>query len=362
MATWEVTRETITVHPHPNADRLELAQVGLFNVVVGKDQFKSGESVIYIPEYSVLPQELIVALGLEGKLAGSNADRIKPVRLRGELSQGVVAPLTVLPAGTPEQQNYADVLGITKWEPEIPSTMSGEVEGNYNLVKWADVENLKKFPDMFTAGEPTVYTEKIHGSCDLTTIVRPGTPDQEILVSSKGLGEQKLVLKEDERNIYWQSLRSNPIEQFAQYVATKLGTEGTVERVGVFGETFGSKVQDLHYGYTAGKLGYRVFDATIEVMTEQGTVERWLTPAELKDASEATGLAMVPVLYEGPFDMALAASLASGKEQVSGQELHIREGIVVRPAERGVGYDAGTRMGKFVSESYLLRKGGSEFS
>lgn len=40
-----------------------------------------------------------------------------------------------------------------------------------------------------------------------------------------------------------------------------------------------------------------------------------------------------PVLFEGPFDEAALRPLARGKEQVSGRELHIREGIVVTPRQ-----------------------------
>lgn len=105
MATFEVTKEVITVLPHPNADALELARVGLYNAVVAKGAYQTGDTVLYIPEYAVLPGHIISALGLEGKLAGSNHDRVKPVRLRGELSQGIVASLDLIPAGTPDTRD-----------------------------------------------------------------------------------------------------------------------------------------------------------------------------------------------------------------------------------------------------------------
>ncbi|MFD0850638.1 RNA ligase (ATP), partial [Actinomadura adrarensis] len=90
MSTLRVTAERLTIHPHGNADALELAQVGLYRAVVGKGQFQSGDWALYIPEGSVLPDELIAELGLDGKLAGSKKNRVKAVRLRGELSQGIV--------------------------------------------------------------------------------------------------------------------------------------------------------------------------------------------------------------------------------------------------------------------------------
>jgi RNA ligase (TIGR02306 family) len=90
MSTLRVTAEVLTVHEHPNADALELAQVGLYRAVVAKGAYRTGDAAVYIPEQSVLPADLIEELGLTGRLAGSNADRVRAVRLRGELSQGIV--------------------------------------------------------------------------------------------------------------------------------------------------------------------------------------------------------------------------------------------------------------------------------
>ena len=72
MSTLRVTAEVLTVHEHPNADALELAQVGLYRAVVAKGAYRTGDAAVYIPEQSVLPAELIEELGLTGRLAGSS--------------------------------------------------------------------------------------------------------------------------------------------------------------------------------------------------------------------------------------------------------------------------------------------------
>lgn len=360
MSTFNVTIETIKVLPHPNADRLALAQVGLYNIVVGKDTWKTGDKVLYIPEYAVLPENLITFLELEGRLAGSKKNRVKPLRLRGELSQGLVAPLSLLGDGVIERigedGDFASELGIEKWVPEIPTSMSGDVEGNYALIPWVDIENLKKFPDMFTDGEQVIVDEKIHGTATLVSVLNPLADKPEVLVSSKGLGEKKLVLKPSESVLYWRTVNTFPILTLAKVIAESIPT---VVGVGIFGETYGSKVQDLHYGFTAGNIGYSVFDIFIEEVTEDaGSTGRWLTPTEVKEYADKSGTPLVPRLYEGPFSLEKIIELASGKEQVSGSELHIREGVVVRPVNRGVNYDAGKgKIGKFVSEDYLTRGG-----
>jgi RNA ligase (TIGR02306 family) len=112
MSTFKVTAEKLVIHPHPNADALELAQVGLYRAVVPKGQYKTGDVAIYIPEQAVLPDELIEEIGLTGRLAGKDKNRVKAVRLRGELSQGIVCrPKAVEDAGFWPSDDYAELLG-----------------------------------------------------------------------------------------------------------------------------------------------------------------------------------------------------------------------------------------------------------
>jgi len=90
MSSFQVTVEKLVILPHPNADALELAQVSGYRAVVAKGRYVTGDLACYIPEQAVLPPDLIAELGLEGKLAGPAKNRVKAVRLRGELSQGIV--------------------------------------------------------------------------------------------------------------------------------------------------------------------------------------------------------------------------------------------------------------------------------
>lgn len=177
MSTLRVTVERLTIHEHPNADALELAQVGLYRAVVAKGAYKTGDYALYIPEQAVLPADLIEELGLTGRLAGKEKDRVKAIRLRGELSQGIVCRPVALAdlwadsaaVGLAEtelagnQRDFADELGITKWVPPIPVGMSGQVEPAPNLLRWIEIENIKRYPDIFEPGEPVIATEKIHG-------------------------------------------------------------------------------------------------------------------------------------------------------------------------------------------------------
>lgn len=354
MSTLRVTAEVLTVHEHPNADALELAQVGLYRAVVAKGEYRTGDTAVYIPEQSVLPATLIEELGLTGRLAGSNADRVKAVRLRGELSQGIVCrPKALadvdLARAALDGTDFADLLGIVKWVPPIPPTMNGDVESAPDLLPWVDIENIQRFPGIFEPGEAVVLTEKLHGSACLLTYF---AEDGRVQVSSKGFGAKSLALKEDPRNLYWRAVLGHGVPETAARLAERLGAR----RVGIFGEVFGAGVQDLSYGADGRRstLGYAVFDVSAEI---DGTV-RWLDAAELLDGE----LPLVPRLYEGPYDIEQVLEVASGRETVSGRELHLREGVVIRPAvERYSPVTGGRAIAKAVSPAYLTRKGGTEY-
>ncbi|MEV6398788.1 RNA ligase (ATP) [Streptomyces sp. NPDC051907] len=355
MSTLRVTAEQLTIHAHPNADVLELAQVGLYRAVVAKGAYRSGDVALYIPEQSVLPAELVEELGLTGRLSGKASNRVKAVRLRGELSQGLVCrPKALadvdLAQAAADGTDFAELLAITKWSPPIPPTMSGDVEAAPDLLPWVDIENIQRYPTIFEPGEPVVLTEKLHGSaCLLTYSVADGGRVQ---VSSKGFGSKGLALQEDPRNLYWRAIHGHGVGEVAARLAEKLGAR----RVGVFGEVFGAGVQDLGYGANARSedLGYAVFDVSAEI---DGEV-RWLDAAELLEGE----LPLAPRLYEGPYDIDKVLELATGRETVSGRELHLREGVVIRSTtERYSPVVGGRAIAKAVSPAYLTRKGGTEY-
>ncbi|MDQ0829987.1 MULTISPECIES: RNA ligase (ATP) [Streptomyces] len=354
MSTLRVTAEVLTVHEHPDADALELAQVGLYRAVVAKGAYRTGEAALYIPEQSVLPLELVEELGLTGRLAGSRSDRVKAVRLRGELSQGIVCrPKALadvdLARAAADGVDFAERLGIVKWVPPIPPTMNGDVEAAPELLPWVDIENIQRYPGIFEPGEQVVLTEKLHGSACLLTYV---ADEERVFVSSKGFGAKSLALAEDPRNLYWRAVRGHGVPEAAARLAERLGAR----RVGIFGEVYGAGVQDLTYGADGRRetLGYAVFDVSAEI---DGTI-RWLDAEQLLSGE----LPLVPRLFEGPYDSARVLEIASGRETVSGRGLHLREGVVIRPAvERYSPVTGGRAIAKAVSGAYLTRKGGTEY-
>ena len=121
----------------------------------------------------------------------------------------------------------------------------------------------------------------------------------------------------------------------------------------VLGETFGPGVQDLHYGST---VRFRIFAACTGYRGDH----RFFGADELRSLAADLGAEMVPVLYRGPFSWEALEEHTSGKTAMDAR--NIREGLVVTPVVERDDMRLGRVALKSVSEAYLLRKGGTEFS
>lgn len=347
MSSFGALARRITVLDHENADALELAKVDDYLAVVKKGEFVTGDLVIYIQEGSIVPDDIIEEMGLTGRLAGGTfeadgrskkANRVKAVRLRGALSQGLVYAPNGRLGELAEGVDYAEQLGITKYQPPIPTEMAGAVEHKSGLLTYTDLENVKRFPDALIDGEEVIATEKLHGTNTVLALI-----GDELVVSSKGLSKQQLGLVETDANVYWRMARQYGVEAKLREIAAKLG----VDSVHLYGETLG--VQDLMYGLTRGQLDFRAFDlrAGREFVDYDVLVEL------MADAD----IPLVPLLYRGPYDRDTLEQVATGKEQYTGTEAHIREGVVVRPVVERYDNELGRVAVKVISPDYLLRKG-----
>jgi RNA ligase (TIGR02306 family) len=357
MATFEVKVYQLRIEEHPNADTLELAVVGDYRSCVRKGQFKTGDLGVYIPEGAVLPERLIEQLGLVGKLAGPDHNRVKAIKLRGILSQGLICPMEILEAMNPlrkwNQTVGVDVAGwleVTKYEPPIPTHMNGEVWNAWGHTLKYDIENIKKFPDVLQEDEWLFITEKLHGTW--TCFGYDPTAECKTIVTSKGLSGQGLAFKlneANENNLYIRSLASTVIDgKTALDRLREVFVPGL--KVYILGETFGKGVQDLDYGLT--KPAFRAFDIWIEDALGVG---RYLNPNEFTGACRTAQIETVPVLWRGEATRAQIEEFTNGKDNITGG--HIREGVVIRPLEERRDDTLGRVILKSVSEAYLLRKG-----
>lgn len=376
MATFEVPVKRIkAIEPHPDADKIEIAVIDGYRSIIKKNQYKQGDLVAYIPEGAVLPVDLLKELGFwneekgKGTLNGPEGDRVKAVKLRQQLSQGICYDITYIPAHVVEGDNVAEVLGITKYEPPIPVAMSGEVFSMFpNPLPKFDVENIKSYPDMYV-GKTVTVMEKLHGTfCGVAFLPEyMSHPEafgekKNILIYSKGLGGKGLFFKNNETNagnLYVRVVSPLIPEIERHFNAIRklndLTEEGERQFTGfLFGEIVGKGVQDLHY---VDKPELFLF-ATGYVYQNYPFYSDY--PA-IEFTAKEIGCGCVPALaVDTVFHPALIEEFTQGETNLGAN--HMREGVVFWCHECDSYEDEPLPMLKSVSEAYLLRKNGTEFN
>ena len=381
MSDFQVlVREVNEVVDHPNADRLSLVKVLGYDCISAKNEdgshrFSVGEPVIYIPEAAILPIPLLKERGFwndekdEGMLAGKGGTRVKAIRLRKVISQGLVFKtetstdddgntLITIRNGDDILENVkvgddvADFLGIEKYVPHVPSSLAGEVASAHEFALNFDIENEQNHPD-FLADDEVVATEKLHGTC-ARIAYRVGVEHEELFgqdgnvaIASKGMGAKGLVFKNNEvnqSNLYVKTFLAMGLVDKIEELGSELNMS-----VDLFGEIFGRGVQDLGYGLQTPE--FRAFDIAIDGV---------FLPEEEKVAMFVRlGVERVPVLYRGPWDRDKLNEVRDGKTMFGG--VNVREGIVVTaigPQEKRE--YVGNRLRPFVkmiNPDYLTRKG-----
>lgn len=385
----------LVIEPHPNADAIEICRIGDYQSIVKKGQFKSGDLGVYIPEQAVLPVELLKEMGFwdevrgKGMLHGGAGNRVKAIKLRGVLSQGLIYPVReggvlTRPAlssdrdgfienedGTisfaiVESEDVSEILGIVKYESAIPSHMRGRIIGaDYENTHAYDFDNIKKLTNLFEDGEPVIITEKIHGTF-LQVGVLPTSRSNEkyyeerVLISSKGMGAKGFVLDHnDETNIYAQAAKKHGL---LDAVLKHLGplADATDKPVFLCGEVFGKTgsgagVQDLIY--TGETLDFRAFDIAVGNRGNESYFD-WFS---FYDACAKMNVRTAPVLHNGPYSKSVVLELTDGHTTLcnSGQ---IREGVVVKSSKEDRHPHYGRKIAKSISEAYLMRKNGTELN
>lgn len=405
MSEFQVTVERVrSIEPIEGADRIELAVIGEYRSIVAKGSFAPGDLAVYLPEASVLPEWLIVKLNLVGKLSGGQKNRIKAIKLKGCLSQGILLALDTVvvddagdpflgtiwapeqaPVGVAEGDDVAEFLGVKKYDPAEAMDPAqrkkfyGHCVNIFGKTVKYDLENWKKHPRIFAEGDDVVITEKLHGTmCCFAYYPGLDHPDlpHDTFVYSKGLGAGGNVFKwtnddgNPAENVYLKAFRSlttldtysgtngdGDEEEFAYDVGVIdrvmselfLNPDRAFQPIYLFGEVYGIGVQDLGYG--ADTPQFRAFD----IWVGDRNTGRFLNTAEKFAVFEAAAIPHVPVLYTGPFNRDIMLSLTDGKTTLGGG--HIREGVVITAAVEETIHRFGRKILKNVSGDYLTRKG-----
>jgi len=327
-------QEIKEINPIPDADVIEVASVLGWKVVVKKGDFKVGDSCVYCEIDSVLPKRP------EFEFLKDRKYRIRTIRLRKQLSQGICFPLSILPKGTPTKINsdVTELLCIEKYMPQIPANIAGTVKGTFpSFIPKTDETRVQVLQDIIAKHEGKVcyVTEKVDGA-SVTYYIRDG---------EFGVCSRNLELKETEDNLFWKMAREHKVEE-------KLKSLGM--NVSIQGELIGQGVQKNSLKIEGHKvLFFNVFD--INRFAYQDF-------EQFKKTMKTIGLETVPIIEIGYKLDANTDNLIEKSKGMSALNGRVfREGIVIRPLKEefdfqmSQGFNNGRLTFKAVNPEYLLK-------
>lgn len=361
---------------HPNADSLSITQIDGQNVIFKNGTYKVGDLAVFLPPDTVMPMDPQHPL-LRDNPHLKPGHRVDAVRLRGIFSNGFTVPASVLfteeelkdiPVGT----HVADRIGVTKYEDagdKLSTSGENEKDPGY-MPTYTDIDGWAKYrtKGIIKEGDEVVLLEKCHG-CNARFTFR----DNRLWVGSRTNIKAEYVRPDGtEGNLWWKvakdlkledrfkDLNTGSLSTYGRHVVTSPEIQAMnfiPEDIVIYGEVFGQVQKGFSYGLPQGQATLRVFDSYSHKL---GRYNDWNVTREI--ALNRLGLDIVPELYVGPWKTELE-ELRFGKETISGNSLHIREGFVLKPLkEEFVQFNpeqrhcfTGRKIFKFVSEDYKLR-------
>lgn len=321
-------RQVTEIHPIEGADFIELALLDGWQCVVKKGEFQVGAIGVYFeidsfldhtrPQFAFLAPRAIKWNGKEGA-------RIKSMKLKGNLSQGLLLPLSAFDTpdeeslseyvaeevsihGTPlddlnERLDLTTTFNVDKWEKLLPANLSGTARGNFpSYIRKTDQERVQNLPRLYDKHADSYFqvTQKLDGSSMTVYVVDPDSryaenlsdPDEIVIHQSAratvyGVCSRNLDLVDTEGNAFWEAAKAYGVHLAAEKIAVHLGTPA----IAIQGELIGQGIQQNHEK-VEGPNEFHVYDIfDIEA-------QKYVNPALVVILCELYGLTHVPVIHE----------------------------------------------------------------
>lgn len=343
-------RKITSLDPIPGADKIEVATVDGWKVVVAKDEgHKVGDYVVYCEIDSFLPVEpefeFLRKSSYRKTNDGDEGFRLRTIKLRGQVSQGLIIPLKdaetiaarrgVIYAWEPGQDITED-LGITKWDPPLPANLVGKAKGYFpSFITKTDeerIQNLVAEYEDYKANQGVhgfYITEKLDGS-SATFFINDG---------KFGVCNRNLELAEPDdvnSNTFWKIARELDIE-------TKLRKLG--RNIAIQGELIGAGIQKNPYklkGHTV--RFFNVFD--IDKFEKVG-YDEFINVIVNELGLQTVPVTSVPGKWRLPESVEELITRAHGHSWVCNTT--VREGIVIRSRDNKISF-------KVINNTFLLNE------
>lgn len=323
-------RRIENVLPIEGADMIEVSVVGGWKVVTRKGEYKPGDLAIYCEVDSFLPikdEFEFLRKSSYKKMGEQEGFRLKTIRLRGQLSQGLLLPASqeVLSLYK-EGEDVTGLLGIVKYEPPIPAELAGKVKGMFpSFLRKTDEERIQNLTENYSKWKEKEFyvTEKLDGS-SATFYVKDG---------EFGVCSRNLELLETEGNTFWKVARELDLENKLRETGRNISIQGELVGEGIQGNPYKIKGQTVYF--------FNAFDIDIQ---------QYYSQKEMENLIQSLNLKTVPILdrnYTLPETVEDLLQYADSKSELNKD--FGREGVVVRSLDRSISF-------KVISNNFLLKE------
>lgn len=367
--------EIESVQKNPESDFLYIYKLKGFELYLQSSRVYSvGDKAVCIHVDSVLPVELEAKLFPEGSKIKLENRRIRAIKIRKFISQGLLLPLEDLETIVPDihmlsvGSDIRERLGIIKYEPPVKETpnvlRTGNPETKNPLFKeFTDLDHLKWNPDVIEEGTEIVLTEKLHGTSarfgklPFTRNVMRNTfwhkvkrffgfkPEFDLVTEVQScIGSRKVQIHMKPKG--WKGFYETNVWSI---VEDKLNLTSKLP-VGfeLFGEIVGPSIQKgFHYGMKDGEYDFYAYDLMIN--------QKYVDYDTFVKFCDDSGIKRVPEVYRGSYNIDKINKHVSGAS-VATPIQKIREGVVIRPVKEKMHPRTGRVILKHINPEYLLLK------
>lgn len=329
----------LDIQPIPGADKIEVATVMGWQVVTAKENnFKVNDLILYVEIDSVVPDHP------EFEFLRDRNFRVRTIKLRGQVSQGLILPLDVLSkfnvsdymhiVGLGDDaigRDVSEIIGAVHYEKPLPLELTGMAFGSFPgfLHKTDEVlvqSNMVLLDRLW--GLPYYITVKVDGMS--STFFKT--------VEKFGVCSRNLELKEHENNVFWK-------------LARKYGLDTIREGVYIQGEIAGPGIQKNRLNLVEPDLfvfNVKMIEGDVPVSFE--TLKDFIFMGNYNQGFPEKKLKMVPVLESGDsfqYSLEQLITLAGSTKYANGAGA---EGIVVRSQDGLISF-------KVMNNNYLIKNG-----
>lgn len=165
-------RRVAEIKPIENADAIEAVRVDGWWVVCKKGEFAVGDLAIFCEIDSWIPENIAPFLFKGREYNGVKGERLRTIKLRGQVSQGLLLPTHVVMANPSsssihwnEGGDVTELLGIQKWERPIPTQLQGQMRGNFpSFIHKTDQERIQNRLEVLDSHDKWEVSLKMDGS------------------------------------------------------------------------------------------------------------------------------------------------------------------------------------------------------